>query len=373
MALVLVLSVFNGFEDLVKGMFNSFNPDLKIIPVSGKTFDTADMDLESIGKCEGVVSFTEVLEEICLARYADRQQIVTLKGVGPEYPEMTRLENYMVDGEFILTKRDQAYAIVGAGIYYQLGINSGDRASLMTLYAPRRTAPASAELSSAFLSMAVPPAGAFSIQQEFDDKYVIVPIETARELYEYPQHASSIEVKVRHDASLDEVKSDLQKITGDRYVVKDRFEQQEALFKIMKSEKLVVFLILAFIVLIAVINIISTLTMLILDKKNDIATLHSLGANLRQIRAVFFAEGMLIILVGTLTGFVFGIVLCLLQQQFGIIGLEGSGNFVVNSYPVKMLFSDFLYVFITITLMSAAIVWIPVSKIRESFASINTK
>lgn len=279
----------------------------------------------------------------------------------------------MVDGDFILKKRDQVYAIIGAGIYYQLGINSGDRTSLLTLYAPRRTAPASAELSSAFLSVAVPPAGAFSIQQEFDDKFVIVPIETARELYEYPQQASSIEVKVRNDASLNDVKSAIQQIVGTQFAVKDRFEQQEALFKIMKSEKLVVFLILAFIVLIAVINIISTLTMLILDKKNDIATLHSLGANLRQIRAVFFAEGMLIILIGTLTGFAFGILLCVLQQQFGIIGLEGSGNFVVNSYPVKMLIGDFLWVFITIALMSAAIVWIPVSKIKESFASINTK
>ena len=372
MALIVVLSVFNGFEGLVTSLFNTFNPDLQITVKEGKTFTPSEINASKIKEIPEVEFFTEVIEENALLKYKSKQHIVTIKGVSPEFENMSGLDSMLIDGDFILKKNGNNYALLGAGIAYYLGIYLYDFKDPISIFVPRRTKNMGFNFENAFNSGILIPAGIFSVQQDFDTKYTIIPISIARELLEYSDEVTSIEIGLKPEADVEEIKEKIQKIADEKFLIKDRFQQQEFLYKIMKSEKLAIFLILTFILIIATFNVIGSLSMLILDKKKDIAVLSSMGASKQLIRRIFLYEGLLISLSGAITGLFLGGLLCFLQQQFGLIRLgESDSTFVVNFYPVTLQFLDFLFVFITVLIIGLFSAWYPVRQISGKYLKRN--
>lgn len=370
MALIIVLSVFNGFESLVKSLFNSFDPDLKITLVEGKTFNPAEIDKDRIKQLTGVIRYTEVLEETALLKYQSRQAIVTLKGVGEDFGKFSGLDSMVVHGNLLLENGDYDYIVLGYGVAYLLGANLNDQQEPISVFAPRRKGNFGTFPEQAFTNRALFPSGIFSIQQDFDSRYALVPLRFAREIFDYDTDVSSIEIGLQRGASAETIKKTIQQLVGQRYHVKDRYEQQELLYKIMKSEKLAIFLILSFILFIATFNIIGTLSMLILEKKKDIAVLHSMGASKKLIRRIFFTEGLLITLAGALAGMLLGALVCWIQIQFGIVPLQAgseTGTFVIDAYPVQMQAMDFLKVLLIILIIGVPASWIPAQRIAIAY------
>ena len=370
MALIVVLSVFNGFEKLVISLFNTFNPDLVITVKEGKTFNSNEFPSEKIKKIPGVIYFTEVVEENALLKHKSRQHIVTIKGVSEDFEKMSRLDTMVIDGEFILENEGRNFTVIGAGVAYYLGANPKDFTNPISVYIPRRTKSTSMNFENAFNNQLILPSGVFSVQQDYDSKYIIVPIRFAKDLLDYTNEVTSIELGLEQDADTDKIQSDIQNTLGENFLVKNQFQQQELLYKIMKSEKLAIFLILSFILLIATFNVIGSLSMLILDKKKDIAVLSSMGANKKLIKRIFLTEGLLISIIGAILGLTLGGILCWLQQRFGIISLgPGDGSFVIDAYPVQMQALDFVYVFITVFFIGMAAAWVPVKQISKKYLS----
>ncbi len=370
MALVVILSVFNGLNGLVQSLFDAFSPDLKISLVEGKTFCVSDSLFERVKDHEDIAYFVEVLEENALFAYDEKQKIGTIKGVSNDFLKMSGIDSMMVEGDFALKNNKQSYAVVGQGVAYYLSIGLNFITPLK-VYVPRRTKNISINPRDAYKSNIIFPAGIFSIQPEFDSEYVIVPIEFARELLEYENHATAIELKIRDNASVDQVQDDIADILGTRFKVQSRFEQNEYLYKVMQSEKWAIYLILSFILVIASFNTITSLTMLIIDKRKDMGILLSLGASQRLIRRIFLIEGWLIALTGTILGLGTGAMLCLIQQKFGIIGFPGDGTFIVQSYPVEMQWFDFILVFITVLAIGWIAAWFPVRRITKKHIRLN--
>jgi len=364
-ALIIVLSVFNGFENLVVSMFNSFNPDLKVVAVAGKTFNEDDISLKNISSINGISHLTKVIEENALVKYLDKQYICTIKAVSNDFNQTSQIDSMIVYGDALLEKGDQNFAIVGQGVSYNLGLSLDDYENPLTVYVPRRFKGSSINPVEAFNSMLIPPSGIFSVQQEYDQKYMIVPLRFARELLEYDKQLSAIEIKVNKTADPSKVQKQLQTMLGDKFSVKNKFQQEELLFKIMKSEKLAVFMILSFILLIATFNVIGSLSMLIIDKKKDISVLKSLGASNQTIRNIFFTEGMMITFLGAILGLVIGGIVCWTQQTFGLITINSGETFMMEAYPVKILFLDFVYVLLVVGLIGFFAAWYPVKYISK--------
>jgi lipoprotein-releasing system permease protein len=369
MALIIVLSVFNGFESLVESLYNTFDPDLKITANVGKTFNAPDLPKYEILNIPGVVRYTEVIEENALLRYHSKQYLATIKGVSPDFEHLGGLDSMVVEGRAILQRDSFNFAVPGYGIAYFLGIDLNIPTDLLDVYMPNRTGNiGSLSPEESFTSEPIMVSGIFSVQQDFDSKFVIVPLRFARQLTGYSDELTSVEIGLKPGTDVDQVQSKLAELTGGKFKVKNRFQQQEVLYKIMKSEKLAIFLILSFILLIATFNVIGSLSMLILDKKKDIAVLRSLGANDRLIRRIFFTEGLLITFSGAIVGLILGLIICWLQQRFGLLKLQtGAGTFVVDAYPVKMMFSDFALVFVTVSAIGMAAAWYPVRRISQRF------
>lgn len=368
-ALIIVLSVFNGFEGLVLGLFNSFNPDIKVEAIQGKSFTLSEEQRQKIKQVPGVAFVVGTVEENALARFGDKQCIVKLKGVEEDFTKMTPLDSFMINGRYTLSVRNKPACVIGAGVAYRLGIYPEDFAVPMSLYLPKRTKKTLAgSPEENFNIQTVHVAGVFSIQQQFDMSYVIVPISLARELLEYTNEVTSLEIGLNKQASLDQVKQRIQEILGSNFDIRDRFQQQATLYTVMKSEKWAVFFILTLILIIAAFNMIGSLSMLIVDKKKDIAVLWSLGAGKSQIRRIFFTEGMMISLAGGLLGLFLGGLLALLQQEFGLIRLGGGeGTYIVDAYPVKVQLLDFIFVMITVIIIGAATTWYPVRQISRKY------
>lgn len=367
MALIVVLSVFNGFESVVISLFNSFDPDIKITKVEGKNFHLNDFPQEKLKNISGIKDYSVCLEEIALLTYGSKQQIATLKGVQANYSQMSDVNKMLLEGDFILQNGNLNFTVLGIGTEYALGVNLKDKTLPITAYAPDRTK-SSASFSSTFVSDVLLPSGVFSVQEEFDSKYIFVSYSFVKELYKYTDEVSSIEVYIDKNANVDDVKKDIIKLLGEGFHVKNRLEQQEFIYKIMKSEKWAVFLILSFILFIASFNVVGTLSMLIIEKKKDIFVLQSLGASKKQIRNIFLLEGTMIIFLGGLIGVVIGGIICWIQQQYGLIGFGGSGSFVVSAYPVKMIWTDFLSVLLTVFVIGFLATLYPVMKIsKKSF------
>ena len=351
LALIVVLSVFNGFEELVKSLFNTFNPDLIVTVREGKTFYTNDLPSERIKNIPGVVSFSEVVEENALLKYKTEQNIVTLKGVSEDYLVNNPLDSMLVDGNFILENNDYNYTVMGYLVAYNLGIKINDFSNPVQVYVPKRTKKRLTSIEQSFNSGSLIPSAVFSVQQEIDAKYVIVPLRFARKLLDYSKEVTSLEIRLDPTVDPDIIQKQVQQIAGDAFVVKNRFQQQELLYKIMKSEKWAIFIILSFILVIAVFNVVGSLLMLILD-----------------IKRIFLVEGLLISFSGAVLGLFLGYMLCILQLKYGFIKLgPDTSAFIIPYYPIKLYFADFVAVFTMVFFIGMIAAWFPVKQIADKY------
>jgi len=366
-ALIVVLSVFNGFDGVIKSMYNAFDPDLKVTPAQGKVFKLNSIPgFNEIKNHPGIFDIAETLEENALLKYSDQQYVATVKGVSDNYTSVSGVDTMIVAGDFILKNKDQNYAVVGQGVavFLSLNINFIDP---LVIYVPKRKAQLSMNPEQMFNRKYIFTSGVFGIQQEFDAKYVIVPLDFARTVFDYTDEISSLEIKVKPEFKIGKLQDDLIKILGPGFEVKDRYQQHEMFYKIMKSEKWSIFLILTFILIIASFNIIGSLTMLIIDKKDDISILRALGANLNTIRKIFLTEGWMISIVGAIIGLVLGWFICWLQIEFEFVKLQGSGSFIIDAYPVKIIWKDFVAAFVTVVIIGFVAAWYPVRYITKRY------
>ena len=364
MALVVTLSVFNGFHDMVASFFTSFDPQLKIVPVKGKTVPADDPVLTRVKQLPQVEVAMETVEDQALAVYNGLQAMVVIKGVEESFSQLTHINEILLgDGEFELRAADMFYGIPGIRLAEQLGTGYTYEHPIH-IYAPRREGQ---------LNMANPldglvedelysPGVLFNVKQSrYDKNYILTDIAFARRVFEQQGMVSALELRLKPGSNFDRTKSEIQQIVGEGYSVLDRYEQQDDTFKIMKIEKLIAYLFLTFILLVACFNIIGSLSMLIVDKKDDVVTLRNLGASDRQIVRIFLFEGRLISAIGAIIGIIIGLLLCWAQQTFGLVKLgSSSGSFVVNAYPVSVHPEDVVLIFITVLVVGFLSVWYPV-------------
>ena len=364
MALVVTLSVFNGFHDMVASFFTQLDPQIKVTPVKGKTVPADDPLLTQIRKMPQVEVATEVMEDQALAVYGDRQAMIMLKGVEDNFDKLTHIREVLEgDGEYALHAADMNYGILGMGVAYQLGTGYTYEHPLK-IYAPRREGQLNmANLQEGFVEDELySPGVLFSIKQgKYDKRYIITSIAFTRQLFDQQGMLSSLELRLKLGSNFDKVKAEMEKIAGDRFYVRDRYEQQDDTFRIMKIEKLMAYIFLTFILVIACFNIIGSLSMLMIDKKNDVVTLRNLGASDKQIVHIFLFEGRMISAMGAIIGIAIGLLLCWLQQQYGIVRLgESEGSFVVDAYPVSVHPWDIVVIFVTVIAVGFLSVWYPV-------------
>ena len=364
MALVVTLSVFNGFHDMVASLFTQMDPQLKIVPVKGKTAPADDPILTKIRQLPQIEVATECLEDQALAVYKDRQLMVKVKGVEDNFDSLTHIREIIEgDGHFELHAADMNYGILGLGVAYQLGIGYSYDGTLK-IYAPKRqgqldmTNPTDGFVEDDLFS----PGVIFSVKQgKYDKNYILTSINFTRQLFSQDGMLSSLELRLKPGSNFETVKKSICEITGDKYHVYDRYEQQDDTFRIMKIEKLIAYVVLTFILVIACFNIIGSLSMLIIDKKADVITLRNLGASDKQISKIFLFEGRMISFIGAAIGIGIGLLLCWLQHQYGLVRLGSSeGSFIVDAYPVSVHPWDVVLVFVTVIAVGFLSVWYPV-------------
>lgn len=363
LALVCTLSVFNGFQDLVTTFFTAFDSQLKITAVRGKVFDGQDKRVLQLKKMPDVEVYSESLEDNVMVQYQGRQAMAVVKGVEDNFDQLTPIDSILFGrGDLLLHDEVVDYAIPGIQLLSTLG--SGIRfLDPLEIYAPRRGAKVNmANPSTAFVTGNLFSSGlVFAVNQEkYDASYILTSIDFARRLFQYTTEVSAINLKLKAGADTDAVKKHIQDLLGDDFLVQDRYEQQADTYRIMEIEKLISYLFLTFILMIACFNVIGSLSMLIIDKRDDVVTLRNLGASDRQIVRIFLFEGRMISFFGAFAGVVLGLLLCWLQQEYGLIALGSSGSFVVDAYPVSVHASDVLLIFITVLLIGFLSVWYPV-------------
>tara|TARA_B110000503_G_scaffold143499_1_gene245338 strand:- start:4441 stop:5610 length:1170 start_codon:yes stop_codon:yes gene_type:complete len=362
-ALVVVLSAFNGLEKLVESLFESFDADVRIELNEGKTFHSKTIDYDKLTTIPGVASYTRVLKEVCGVRYKKQQTIVQLKGVDESYLEMSKIDSNVVEGRTVLQEDNINYAIIGYGISLQLNLNVNTGVENLTMYAPKRGKISTLNAMNSVYRKQISPAAIFYLSPEYDNKYIITSLDFAQDLLQYEDEISSIELLAEKGANLQELAKRLSLFFGDKFSVKSRMEFNQILYKTNKTEKWVTFLILVFILTIAAFNILSSLSMLIIDKKKDINTLKHLGANKKLIRSIFFLEGMLINLTGAISGLILGVLVCLLQEHVGLIRLEGG---IVDYYPVSLNPVELVYILITVIIIGFLTSWYPVRNLTKA-------
>ena len=369
MALVIVLSVFNGFHDLVASFFTNFDPQIELVPTQGKTAPADDPVLDQVRQMPQVSVHTDVLEDQGLAVYGDRQQMVTVMGVDDNFTQLTNIGDILYgDGEFSLQAANLFYAIPGIRLAQDMGLGARFEGYLK-LYAPVRRGQITdlEDPSDGFVvDSLISPGVVFAVNQaKYDRDRVICSIGFARRLFDQDGMLSSLQIRLKPGSDLGAVKKQMREIVGSKYRVLDRFEQQSDTFNIMQIEKVLAYVFLTFILMVACFNIISSLSMLIIDKKADAATLRNLGATDRQIRSIFLFEGRIISAIGAVVGILLGLLLCWLQQEFGLVHMgDSAGSFVVNAYPVSVHYDDVAIVFVTVLLIGWAAAWIPTRKLK---------
>lgn len=373
MALVIVLSVFNGFHDLVASLFTSFDPQLKVVPVEGKTAPADDPILTKIRLLPQVDVATETVEDQALAIYNDHQAMVKIKGVDDNFAELSHITDILYgDGSFSLHAANLEYGIIGIRLAQNLGIGA-QWDGFLKIYAPKKEGqldmpnPGDGFVVDSLNS----PGVLFAVKQaKYDKNYIITSISFARNLFGQQGMLSDLELRLKPGSNLDAVKAEMQQIAGNKYKVLDRFEQQEDTFKIMSIEKMIAYIFLTFILVVACFNIIGSLSMLIIDKKNDVVTLRNLGANDKQITRVFLFEGRMIAVIGAVIGIGLGLLLCFLQQQYGFVRLgDSEGSFIVDAYPVSVHYSDVAIIFVTVIAVGWLAVWYPVRALSKRLLS----
>ena len=364
MALVVTLSVFNGFHDLVASFFTTFDPQLKVVPVSGKTVAADDPTLKTICSLKQVEVATEIVEDMALATYNGRQAMVKIKGVEDNFDSLTHIREILEgDGEYCLHAADMHYGIVGIRLAERFGMGYTFQNELK-IYAPKREGQLNlANPQDGFVEGNLySPGVLFCVKQgKYDKNYIVTSISFARNLFAQQGMVSAVELRLKPGSDFDGVKAEMNKIGEGKFRVLDRYEQQEDTFKIMKIEKLIAYIFLTFILVVACFNLIGSISMLIIDKRNDVVTLRNLGANDSQIVRIFLFEGRMISTLGALAGIAVGLLLCWIQQQWGLVGLgRSSGSFIIDSYPVSVHPEDVIVIFITVLAVGYAAVWYPV-------------
>ena len=364
MAMVCTLSVFNGFQEMVEQLFTAFDPQLKITAREGKVFSPDDPAIRQIQALPCVEVWTETLEDNAMVQYKDRQAMATIKGVEDNFEQLTQIDSLLYGtGTFLLHGPVVDYGIMGVELMSELGTGI-QFVDPLQVYAPKRKVRVNmANPAAAFNRKYLHSPGAVFIvnQQKYDARYILTSIDFARALFGYEAEVSAIELKLKPGEDTGHVQEQMQDIVGDRYVVQNRYEQQADVYRIMKIEKLISYLFLTFILAIACFNVIGSLSMLILDKREDAVTLRNLGADERLIAGIFLTEGRMIAACGAVLGVAGGLLLCFLQQQFGLISLGGGGGaFLVEAYPVSVHVADVLVVFITVIAVGFVSVWYPV-------------
>ena len=369
-ALVVILSVFNGLDFSIKSLFSTFDPDIKVTStVKGKPFELNSLNIEAIRQVPGVSTVTPIIEEDAFLMYGNQQYFATIKGVPINYNEVSRLDTSSItSGRFMLEANQTPFALVGEGVAYYLsvGLNFTDA---IHVYALKKGTTGRPTLENTFNHSTIYASGIFSNQQEIDSKYVLVPFSFARELFQMENRVSAIEVGLAKGTPEDEVKTKIEQLAGNQFVVKTQFEQHELFYRVMQSEKWAIFFILAFILVIASFNILGSLSMLIIDKKDDIAILQSMGANQKLIRTIFLFEGWLISLAGAFLGIILGIFICWIQIRYGILKIPNEGSFIFTAYPVQIRLSDIFAVFLLVSSIGFLAAWYPIRFISGKYLS----
>ena len=368
-ALIIILSAMNGLTDLVKTLYNSFHPEIRITAVKGKTFILDSADIIAIKKLTNVVWYNEIVDENVLVENEDRQLKVTMRGVSDDYVKDTRFDTTVRQGNYDLHPNGRTGAVVGSEIGARLNLGE---LSPLSIYVPKRDRSLSIDFDNLdenpFNKDLVYVSGLYSVSSDFDGKYVILPIDKVRELMDYTKESTSAEIGVKTGTDPDEVVEQVQKILGTKYLVQNRYSQNELLFNTLKSEKVWTFMILLFILLIATFNTIGSLTLLIIEKKKDIGVLWSMGADTTILRRIFFTEGLLISVTGTLIGSLLGLGLCFLQQRFGFIQL--TPGFVIEAYPIRVALKDILLIIASVTAIGLLAAWYPVQVYTKKYQTI---
>ncbi len=341
-ALVIILSAMNGLTAVVGDLYHAIEPDIKITSKNSKYISKKNELSQIIKSINGVNLISYSIEENALIKLDDNQAVVTIKGVDAVFKYITHFDTVVTEGVFKLQHNEQYLGVFGKGIMYKLGININDFVSPITLYAPKRGKTNGLNADDAFNKLAISPAGAFSLNDDFDFKYVFIDLKAAQQLFDCPNKFTTIGLSVTNKKDINDIQQQLITSLGENYLVKNRYQANDVLFKTIETEKLWTFIILAFILIIATFNIIGALTMLIIEKKKDIKTLYSFGADKQLVQKIFMTEGLLITAVGAITGLVIGIIVCLLQQHFHLIKFED--NYVISYYPIKMLIKDFIWI-----------------------------
>ena len=361
-SLILVLSVFNGFEDLILKMYNAFDPHLKIMSFEGKVFDSANAEIHS----DEILNKAYVLEEKVLLKYQEKEFVATVKGVSESYKEMLNFDSLLVDGNYLDYHENNNVAIIGRGVAYYLSLSTGNIFNQLQVFSPNRSAKTLLNPKTAFKQATVLPVGVFSVHSEIDEQYLITSLAFLQDLVDREGNISAIEIMLKNPKKTEEVQKQLQSQLGDNFIVINRLQQQEFLYKILNTEKLAVILILMLIMVIATFTVIGSLTMLILDKKQDINTFRFFGVTKREIQDIFLINSMLIIIFGALIGLGIGLLLASLQQTYGLISL-GSGSFVVEAFPVLIQLRDVLGIIIAVLIVGIIASWYPAKVLIKSF------
>lgn len=370
MALIVILSVFNGFDNLIQSLFNSFEPDLIVLAKEGKVFSPDTIEMDKLYNHPEVLYVSETIEENALLKNKEKQYIATIKGVDDYFANVSGIDSMIYEGAFILKEKGRSYAVIGQGVAYYLSA-ALNYTNPLSIYVPKRMGNISFNPENAFNRKLIFPSGIFRIEQNYDTKYVIVPIDFARELLDYTKEVSALEIRLKDYGKVDKVQKELQELLGTGFTLKNRYQQNELFYKIMRSEKWAIFFILTFIIIIAAFNIIGSLTMLIIDKRRDISVLRSMGANHKTVRIIFLLEGWMISLIGVIMGLLLGILICWLQERFGLIRLKGSGSFVIDAYPVALKALDLAAVFFTVSGLGFLTAWYPVRYISKKYELVN--
>jgi lipoprotein-releasing system permease protein len=351
-ALIIILSVFNGFEEVVLKMFNTISPQVVISPRQGKTFDPGIKYFKTLKSNPDVYSYTQVLSENALLRYNEKQSVGLIKGVSTEYLKNKSLDSITIEGKFVLSNSAGSNAVIGSAIQAYLMVNITDPFNQLQVFSPKKgSKPNSLNPADDFNVLSIPVSGVFEVQQDFDN-VAIVPLLFARSLLDEPEKISSIEINLQPGVDAGKFKDDIEQRIGNRYEVKDRIQQNRVLYNILGTEKWAVYIILTFILIIAIFNIIGSLTMLVIDKLKDIAVLSSLGAGRKLIKRIFLFEGMMITMTGCILGLIVGFLFCLVQQKFGVFKMSEENLVIANAYPVAFKGMDFILVFLTVSVFS---------------------
>jgi lipoprotein-releasing system permease protein len=370
-SLIVVLSVFNGFTGLVKSLYSSFYPTLKVVPATGKTMLLTDEQLKAVGATEGVARFSRSIEEKAVLRNGNEQTIAVLKGVDANYPHVAGVQDKIVRGKFDLGAETGFQSVMGLGIESALGVDVERSRVPVNVYMPRRNASFNAGMPEQSINNGVIyPVGTFAIQQEFDGKYVIIDIGFMRNLLEMaPGEVSSLELSLQPGASEKKVKRRLQALLGEGVKVQTRMEQNLTVYNVMITEKWVTYVFLSFILVIAAFNMIGSLSMLVIEKQKDITILKAMGGRNSLVQRIFLSEGLIIAGTGSLIGFSLAVAICLLQQQFGFVKL-GGGSFLIDAFPVEMHLQDFVLVSVTILIIGVLASWYPASRAAKQAISL---